>query len=217
MKKSSLKTTCFSTFIFSRFWLHFGCFWEALGPLLGSFGRPKCAPRGWVTLREAYFFLTFFVFVAAFSISFDLVGFGYDFGRVWEGFWEVLGRFSKTFKDFWRFLTIFKKFKGFLRIFEQICGFLKILMDFYGFLEGFQRFLSFGWFWERLGVGSGIWFPQHGKCSHENEKTIVLSLRPSRIHNDEMLILSFSWLHFSCGHHFLGHSVWPGGMREAIK
>ena len=25
-------------------------------------------------------------------------------------------------------------------------------MDFYGFLEGFQRFLSFGWFWEGLGV-----------------------------------------------------------------
>ena len=80
-------------------------------------------------------------------------------------------------------------------------------MDFYGFLEGFQRFSSFGWFWEGLGVGSGIWFPQHGKCSHENEKTIVLSLQPPRIHNNKMLILSFSWLHFSCGRHFLGHCM----------
>ena len=90
-------------------------------------------------------------------------------------------------------------------------------MDFYCFLKGFQKFSSFGWFGEGLGVGSGIWFPQHGKCSHEYEKTIVLSLQPLRSHNNEMLILSFSWLHFSCGHHFLGHAVWPGGMREAIR
>ena len=100
MEKSSLKTTCFSTSFFSRFWLYFGCFWEALGPLLGGFGRPKCAPRGWGTLREAYFFKTLFVFAAALLISFDLVGFGCDFGRVWKGFWEVWGRFSMIFRDF---------------------------------------------------------------------------------------------------------------------
>ena len=51
------------------------------------------------------------------------------------------------------------------------------------------------------------WLPQHGKCRHENEKTIVLSLQPPRIHNNKMLILSFSWLHFSCGRHFLGHCM----------
>ena len=51
------------------------------------------------------------------------------------------------------------------------------------------------------------WLPQHGKCSHENERTIVLSLQPPRIHNNKMLILSFSWLHFSCGRHFLGHCM----------
>ena len=32
-----------------------------------------------------------------------------------------------------------------------------------------------------------------------------------------MLSFSFSWLHFPCGCHFLGHSIWPGGMREAIR
>ena len=55
------------------------------------------------------------------------------------------------------------------------------------------------------------------KVVFEDGSTFVLSQQPPRIHNNEMLILSFSWLHFSCGHHFLGHSVWPGGMREAIK
>ena len=39
----------------------------------------------------------------------------------------------------------------------------------------------------------------------------------SRGHNNKMLIYSFSWLHFPCGCHFLGHSIWPGGMREAIR
>ena len=43
MKKSSLKTTCFVTSIFSRFGLGFWRFWEPLGPLLGGFGPPKCA------------------------------------------------------------------------------------------------------------------------------------------------------------------------------
>ena len=133
MKKSSLKTTCFSTSLFSRFWLHFGCFWEALGPLLGSFGLPKWSPRALVTLRVAYFILTFFVFAAALSISIDLGRFGDDFGR-------VLGRFG----------------------------------------------LVLGWFGEGFGV-------------------------------DLMLSFSFSWLHFPCSCHFLGHSIWPGGLREAIK
>ena len=46
MKQSSLKTRCFSTCIFLRFGLHFGRFWDPLGPLLGGFGPPKCCPRG---------------------------------------------------------------------------------------------------------------------------------------------------------------------------
>ena len=86
-----------------------------------------------MTLREAYFSSTFVVFVAALSVSFDLGGFGNDFGR-------FLGRFG----------------------------------------------MVLGWF------GEGFWV-------------------------DLMLSFSFSWLHFPCGCHFLGHSIWPGGIREAIK
>ena len=32
-----------------------------------------------------------------------------------------------------------------------------------------------------------------------------------------MLSFSFSWLQFPRGCHFLGHSIWPAGMREAIR
>ena len=42
-------------------------------------------------------FITFLVFVAALSISFDLVGFGSDFGRVLGRFGMVLERFGKDF------------------------------------------------------------------------------------------------------------------------
>ena len=60
-----------------------------------------------MTLREAYFFSTFLVFVAALSISFDLVGFGTDFGR-------VLGRFGTCFRgctfNFLRFGGIWDQF-----------------------------------------------------------------------------------------------------------
>ena len=41
IKKSSLASTCFLTSIFTRLGVHFGSFWEALGSLLGGFGRPK--------------------------------------------------------------------------------------------------------------------------------------------------------------------------------
>ena len=78
-------------FDFFTFWAPFWRFWEPLGPLLGGFGPPKCAPRASQSLREAYFFLTFLVFVAALSISFDLGGFGDDFGRVLGRFGMVLG------------------------------------------------------------------------------------------------------------------------------
>ena len=49
-------------------------------------------------MRGAYIFFTFLVFAAALSISFDLGGFGDDFGKVWGGFWEgfeqILDRFE---------------------------------------------------------------------------------------------------------------------------
>ena len=102
-----------------------GLSWEALGV--------QNVPRGWGTLTQDDFLLTFLVFVAALSISFNLGGLGSDFGR-------VLGRFG----------------------------------------------MVLGWF------GEGFWV-------------------------DLMLSFSFSWLHFPCGCHFLGHSIWPGGMREAIR
>ena len=60
-------------------------------------------PKRVSNIEGRLFFLTFVVFVAALLISFDLGGFGYDFGRVWEGFWEVWGRFSRIFDDFQRF------------------------------------------------------------------------------------------------------------------
>ena len=85
MKKSSLKSTCFLTSIFLRFGLHFGRFWEPLGPLLAGLGRPKCGPRGCQSLRESSFFSTFVVFVARLSFFFDLGGFGEGLGKVFGG------------------------------------------------------------------------------------------------------------------------------------
>ena len=103
MKKSSLKTTCFSTSIFLRFWLHFGCFGKALGPLLGGFGRLKWRPRGWGTLNQAYFCFNFFHFRGC-TFNFLRFGrvwgrFGEGSGKVWDGFGEVWGRILDRFED----------------------------------------------------------------------------------------------------------------------
>ena len=106
MKKSNLKTTCFSTSIFLRFWLHFGCFGKALGPLLGGFGRLKWRPRGWGTLNQAYFCFNFFHFRGC---TFNFLRFGRVWGRfwegsgkVWDGFGEVWGRILDRFEDLGR-------------------------------------------------------------------------------------------------------------------
>ena len=72
-------------FDFFTFGAPFWRFWEPLGPLLGGFGPPKCAPKAFRTLRGASL-KTFLVFVAALATSFDLEGFGYDFEGFWEGF-----------------------------------------------------------------------------------------------------------------------------------
>ena len=184
MKKSSLETTCFSTSIFSRFWLHFGCFWEALGPLLGGFGRPKCAPRGWGSLRQALFFSTCLVFVAALSISFDLGRFGEDFGRVLGRFGMVLGWFGE---GFWLDLRIWGE--GFQQ--RALCVFACLVAWVFGDVNK--------------------------KLQPRKRAKRYSVAAASRGHNNKMLIYSFSLLHFPCGCHFLGHSIWPGGMREAIR
>ena len=92
-------------FDFFTFWAPFWRFWEPLGPLLGGFGPPKCAPRAFRTLRGASL-KTFLVFVAALATSFDLEGFGYDFGRVLGRFGTGLGRFGE---GFWLGLRIWDK------------------------------------------------------------------------------------------------------------
>ena len=92
-------------FDFFTFWAPFWRFWEPLGPLLGGFGPPKCAPRAFRTLRGASL-KTFLVFVAALATSFDLEGFGYDFGRVLGRFGMELGRFGE---GFWLGLRIWGK------------------------------------------------------------------------------------------------------------
>ena len=91
---------------FSAFLAPFWLLWAALGPLLGGFGRPKCAPRAFQSLREAYFFSTYLVFAAALSISFDLGGFGDDFGKVLGRFGMGLGRFGE---GFWLGLRLWDK------------------------------------------------------------------------------------------------------------
>ena len=107
MKKSSLKSTCFLTSIFLRFGLHFGRFWEPLGPLLAGLGHPKCGPRGCPSLRESSFVSTFVVFVARLSVFFDLGGFGKGFWRFGEGFLsgfrEFCDHFNIDFYNFYRF------------------------------------------------------------------------------------------------------------------
>ena len=101
------KTYWFLTSIFLRFGLHFGRFWEPLGPLLAGLGHPKCGPRGCPSLRESSFVSTFVVFVARLSVFFDLGGFGKGFWRFGEGFLsgfrEFCDHFNIDFYNFYRF------------------------------------------------------------------------------------------------------------------
>ena len=136
MKKSNLKTSCSSTSIFLQFWIHFGCFWEALGPLLGRFGRPKCAPRGWGTLAQDNCFSTFFVFAAALSIFFDLGRFGDDFRKLLEGFGMVLEWFGE---GFWVDLRVW----CFGMVFGYLLDFLELLRVFWCFRNSFRVFWHF--------------------------------------------------------------------------
>ena len=116
MKKSSLKSTCFLTSIFWRFGLHFGRFWEPLGPLLAGLGRPKCGPRGWGSLSQSSFFSTFVVFVARLSFFFDLGGFGEGLGRVFGG----LGKdFCQDFENFAIIFTLI--FTTFIVFVARLC------------------------------------------------------------------------------------------------
>ena len=116
MKKSSLKSTCFLTSIFWLFGLHFGRFWEPLGPLLAGLGRPKCSPRGCPSLRESSFFSTFVVFVARLSVFFDLGGFGEGLGRVFGG----LGKdFCQDFENFAIIFTLI--FTTFIVFVARLC------------------------------------------------------------------------------------------------
>ena len=119
---------------------------------------------------------------------------------------------------------------------------LSIFFDLVGFGSDFGRVLGrfgmvLGWFGEGFWVDLRIWgegFQQRALCvfaclvawvfgdvnkklqPRKREKRYSVPAA-SRGHNNKMLIYSFSWLHFPCGCHFLGHSIWPGGMREAIK
>ena len=116
MKKSSLKSTCFLTSIFLRFGLHFGRFWEPLGPLLAGLGHPKCGPRGCPSLRESSFVSTFVVFVAGLSVLFDLGVFGEGLGRVFGG----LGKdFCQDFENFAIILTLI--FTTFIVFVARLC------------------------------------------------------------------------------------------------
>ena len=122
--------------------------------------------------------------------------------------------------------------------------FLKVqfFINFKIFWNGFERVLGgfgmgLGRFEEGFGVDLRIWgegFQQRALCvfaclvawvfgdvnkklqPRKREKRYSVPAA-SRGHNNKMLIYSFSWLHFPCGCHFLGHSIWPGGMREAIR
>ena len=85
MKKSSLASTCFLTSIFTRLGVHFGSFWEALGSLLGGFGRPKWGPRSFRRRSRSSFYR---------ALTQDGLQdvFWIDLGWLLERFGKVLGR-----------------------------------------------------------------------------------------------------------------------------
>ena len=115
-EKNQSEIDLFFNIDFSRFWLHFGRFWEPLGPLLAGLGRPKCGPRGCPSLRESSFFSTFVVFVARLSVFFDLGGFGEGLGRVFGG----LGKdFCQDFENFAIIFTLI--FTTFIVFVARLC------------------------------------------------------------------------------------------------
>ena len=84
MKKTHPKKTYFSMSISSRLGMHFGSFWEALGPRLGRFGgqngvQERCNP--W---RKTIFLFALVIFVSRIRIFTNL-------GRLGERFGMVLG------------------------------------------------------------------------------------------------------------------------------
>ena len=82
VKKTSPKTTCFLMLIFSGFGMHFGSFWEALGPPWGQLG-------------ECSFFVRFGHFG---NQNWNF----HQFGIFWGAFWEGLGRILAGFEIIWK-------------------------------------------------------------------------------------------------------------------
>ena len=77
----------------ARFLQLLGGSWASLGRLWAS----KMCPKSFPIIEGSLFFLTCLVFAAALSNSFDLGGFGDDFGKVLGRFGMVLERFGEDF------------------------------------------------------------------------------------------------------------------------
>ena len=104
VKKSSLKTICFLTSIFSRFGLHFGGFGSLLGLSWEALGVQNGVQEGGGHWPKTVLFLTYVVFDAFFEIFSILNRFWKVWGRFWEGFGRVGDGFWEGLDSFFRSL-----------------------------------------------------------------------------------------------------------------
>ena len=112
MKKTCPKKTRFSMLTFSRLGVHFGSFWEALGPILGRFGRQNGVQERCHHWRKAICFFASVSLRSKIGIFTDLGCFGERFAMVWgvfgEDFWRIwlkfLGSLGKRITCVWEWL-----------------------------------------------------------------------------------------------------------------